>query len=360
MTDAEIGTGRKLPGMLVVRGGWMTYYAGSQPGDEQPVGGGSYNEADIGYEVFNFLDLDGQLRGYANSPSPDGTLNLERIDPNASGKSLKNVLVAIAARNPKGGQVVVGWYRKATVYRFCQEEKDKRRSIGGVHFGYHFETSTAEAVLLPLDARHLSVPHGTGGMVRANIFYLYDESGQQRNLRWLEEVVDLVERYDSENLLQTVKFGPDVAAVTAAELHEISEKGQGYLRSAAFRKAIEERAMTVVNKHFHQKGWQMKDHSASHPYDFLGVGGGQKYFIEVKGTQNEGGQIFLTPNEVEWARKHYPHTVLAIVTGIEISEQQGVIKATKGTLHLIKPWRPDDTALVPLVYRFDTGLTYDS
>jgi hypothetical protein len=32
--------------VLLARGGWMRFYNGPIPGDERPVGGGSYNKSD--------------------------------------------------------------------------------------------------------------------------------------------------------------------------------------------------------------------------------------------------------------------------------------------------------------------------
>jgi hypothetical protein len=108
MAEVKIGTGRVLPRMLVVRTGWMTHYAGSIPDDEQPRRGGAYNVEKMGHELFNFLNLDGTLHGYAESPKSKG-FNLRRIDPSANGDRLERVLVIFIATNPQGGQVVVGW-----------------------------------------------------------------------------------------------------------------------------------------------------------------------------------------------------------------------------------------------------------
>jgi hypothetical protein len=335
----------------------MTYYANSQPGDEYPIGGGSYNEEEIGYEVCNFLDLDGWLHGYVKSPSDYHVLNLERIDPTADDDdTLNNVLVVFVAKNPKGGQMVVGWYRNATVYRDYQEENDDRRSFDGEYFGYYFEAPTADAVLLPLSARTIRVPHIKHGMVRSNLFYPYDDSGKQRNLEWLEQIVDLVEQYDGENLLLTEATSPEEAAVKGAETAHAGRQGQGFLYSAKVRRAVELRAMAVAEKHFTKDGWHVADHSANKPYDLLATKGNQKLFIEVKGSQGNGSFVFLTPNEVKWARKHHPQTILAVVTGIVVEETEDNIEGKGGKLHLIKPWQPNDDKLEPLGFKFYTDL----
>lgn len=355
MTRAKIGTGRTLPRMLVTRVGWMTYYAGSLPGDEQPIGGGSYNEDNIGHELYNFLDLDGKLYGYAQPASKQETINLKRIDPTSKGDELDHTLVIFVASNPDGGQFVVGWYRNAVVYRHAQ--RDARRSYKGEVFVHYFEASTSQAVLLPLDERKaMPVPQGSGSIGQRNLFYVFEDSGVQRNLQWLEHLVDLVEAYDGENLLRTSRGGPEIAAVIAAESTEASNRAQGFLHSARIRQAIEWRAMAVTRTHFEKQNWKLDDHSATRPYDLLGTKADQRVFIEVKGTQSSGSEIFLTPNEVKWAKEHYPQTVLAVVTNIEVVEREDKIEAKKGNLHLFQPWKLNSTALEPLAYKFQTGL----
>ena len=40
--------------VLFARVGWMLWYRGVQPDDPKPIGGGAYNEYEIGGEQFNF------------------------------------------------------------------------------------------------------------------------------------------------------------------------------------------------------------------------------------------------------------------------------------------------------------------
>jgi hypothetical protein len=358
MTGAKLGTGRKLPRMLVVRVGWMTYYAGSTPGDEQPVRGGAYNYENIGLELFNFLDLDGNLHGYSQ-PAGD-TFNLQRIDPLTKGSCLEKVLVVFIATHPNGGQHVVGWYRNARVYHLIQKETDIRRSLDGNYFGYYFQVPATAAVLLPLNERTLVIQTGADTMGRHNVFYPYEGDGTQRNLLWLEQVVDFIVKYDGENLLPVVKGGPEEAAVKGAELAKGTTAGQGFLRAAAIRQAVEHRAMNVAEEYYRQRGWHIDNHSANRPYDLLGTKDGVRLYIEVKGTQGDGNTIFLTPREVECARKHHPQTVLVVVTGIKVSLDKDPIEAQDGELHIIQPWCPDDALLTPLAYQFKTGLGVSS
>jgi len=355
MAQAKTGTGRTLPRMLVVRVGWMTYYAGSKPGDERPIGGGAYTEDNVGHELYNFLDMDGKVYGYAQPAGKTETINLGRIDPAAKGDSLDNVLVIFVATNPNGGQFVVGWYRKAIVFR--HKQRDPRRIFRTELFVHYLETATPDAVLLPLNEREkLPIPSGSDTPGRTNLFYAFDASGVQRNLDWLEQLVDFINAYEGENLLQTGSGGPEKAAVIAAESTTVSNSGQGFMRSASVRQAIELRAMKIARAHFNKHGWEVADHSATKPYDLLATKENQQLFIEVKGTQNDGSEIFLTSNEVKWAIEHHPQTALAVVTNIQVVDKKDNIRAKKGTLRLIQPWKPNDSALEPLAYKYQTGL----
>ena len=43
--------------ILYCRVGWMEAYKGNS--DERPIGGGSYNKNEIGYEIYNYLNYKG-------------------------------------------------------------------------------------------------------------------------------------------------------------------------------------------------------------------------------------------------------------------------------------------------------------
>jgi hypothetical protein len=72
----------------------------------------------------------------------------------------------------------------------------------------------------------------------------------------------------------------------------------------------------------------------------------------VKGTQTEGAEILLTPNEVEFANKHRDEMALFLVYNIEISKKDGEILASGGTTHLDLNWVIDEACLSPLGYSY--------
>lgn len=196
--------------ILVVRVGWMKYYAGSRQNDvPRPLHGGAFNEINVGLEFFNFLDLDGRLHGFAQAPGHPAVYNLRRISPEGTGDRLEHVTVVYVSRPPEtGGQVVVGWYRNARVYRCQQRETDARRFHDGTPFEYHFECSTSDAVLLPLDRRQPGDPHvqhGHGGIGQANVFYPLNDRGLPRDAPWLIQLAQFILNYRGDNLLNRVR-----------------------------------------------------------------------------------------------------------------------------------------------------------
>jgi hypothetical protein len=108
--------------VLFARVGFMKFYQGPKPGDEKPIGGGSFNTDEIGHEAYNFLNIKGVLFGYfqPHMKSPY-EINLGRIEHGSESDKIDNVLVIWFATNPiDSGQVVVGWYNNATVFRSIQ------------------------------------------------------------------------------------------------------------------------------------------------------------------------------------------------------------------------------------------------
>jgi len=176
----------------------MKYYDGPKPGDEKPIGGGSYSEDHCGDEVFNFKRTRRRFYGFCQPQVRAQSINLERIHPGTNQNSLKGVLVIFVAVDPeKGGQRVVGWYRKATVYRTRQDSTSQRRK----KTPFFAMTALKNAVLLPVAPykRNWLVPAGKGGIGQANLCYLYEADGSEKRMRWSREIIKLVQNYRGTN-----------------------------------------------------------------------------------------------------------------------------------------------------------------
>jgi hypothetical protein len=126
---------------------------------------------------------------------------------------------------------------------------------------------------------------------------------------------------------------------------------QGFMQSAAARRAIEGRAMDVAAAELAERGYSsFEDVSLTESYDFLCFREGQETHVEVKGTTSEGTRVLLTRNEVTHAWEWHPNVVLVVVHGIVLSNADADLTATGGTANVIEAWELLDSALEPLAF----------
>jgi len=114
-------------------------------------------------------------------------------------------------------------------------------------------------------------------------------------------------------------------------------RAQGYVADAAYRRAVELRAMQVAVEHY-ADDWVVEDTSAGNPYDLALRRDGQIRYVEVKGTAGLGEQINLTANEVNHAQRHPGQVVLFVVHGINVDRTDVAAPvATGGTSRILDP-----------------------
>lgn len=138
-------------------------------------------------------------------------------------------------------------------------------------------------------------------------------------------------------------------------LDEIAGRGkgrQGYATAVPVRRAVEGRAMELARATYAAE-WDIEDVSAWAPFDLRCVRPGYpERHVEVKGTTGKGQTILLTRNEVEHARGAI-ETDLVIVTGIKLQRSdEGVVKATGGTVRVIASWHPEASAMNALAFEY--------
>ena len=348
--------GELLMKVLFARIGYMKFYQGPQRGDEKPIGGGKYNKSGIGHEAFNFKNIDGKLYGYFQPHMKDPyEIKLERIDPSSAKKSsVENVLVIWFARNPiGGGQVIVGWYKNATVYREIQKDNP----LPERHNYYHnVSCFTKDATLLPITKRKYQIGHNFkskhGNPGQANAFYILENDLQpkdssKRENSWIYKAIDYVENYT----------GPRISTFEDEVAEEINTAvfasgGQGFNTDIEKRLIIEKYAMNQCREYFEKRGYILKDVSSVYSYDFEATKGpSEKLFIEVKGTQTEGINIILTKNEVEMANKYPSKMVLFLVHSIELGKR----KIKRSAIKIVKPWVVSQSRLTPICYSYSLG-----
>ena len=329
--------------ILFARVGWMRFYNGPIPGDDRPIGGGSYNKTNIGFEVFNFRETNDKLYGYFQPQMRSHKVALERIDRSIGvADTLDNVLVIFVARRPVGGQVVVGWYRDATVYR--DEEK---QSPGKPHgYGHFCWAQRSACVLLPEGNRSVLIPGGRGGMGTTNICYPLSTDGSAKNAPWMEHAAKFVDGYQAANLLEHPEESAEAESVAAIENAIAQSRGQGFARTPQERKAVEDHAMRAAKKYFRSQGFLVEDVSSRCPYDLVCTRQSSQVHVEVKGSTTDGSSIVLTHNEVKHASD--PHTTCALFLLHSITLDRG--KASGGTQIVLNPWQLQQVNLKPVTY----------
>jgi len=147
-------------------------------------------------------------------------------------------------------------------------------------------------------------------------------------------------------------------ATGVAELQTGIKRGQRFCDSPEARRAIELCAVGSARKHLEARGWSVRDVSPENRgYDLHCTrnsrGDREVLMAEVKGTVGDGGEVVLTPNEVNHARSKYPNVGLIVVSGIRLSQTPGdTIEATGGNVREINPWAIGDGVLTPIAYKY--------
>src|SRR5262249_30472598 len=146
-------------------------------------------------------------------------------------------------------QTVVGWYKGARVYpapRTPSPHLAARRD--GCE--YYCEAATANCVLLPTAARRLQIPRGAGGMGQSNVTYALDEASRPKNVPWIAQVGDFVQKYRGPNLLREQLEEAHSELEQAIHRTLAAARGQRYVSDPAARKAVEDYAVDMAIKYF--------------------------------------------------------------------------------------------------------------
>lgn len=161
----------------------MNSYNGLINGDSIK-NGGSYNRKNIGHEIYNFSSYDGKYYGYVQ-PVGGSTINLDRITGEKEKDSIQDVLVVWVATRDNYGQVVVGWYHNATVYRNYQTVPSEVLSKRELKTHCEYSMCSEDATLiLPIEKRNMLIR----GMGQSNIWYGNEEVNK--------EVLSYIESFD--------------------------------------------------------------------------------------------------------------------------------------------------------------------
>lgn len=331
--------------VLFARVGWMTFYHGVTRGDAKVIGGGSYNTTGVGSEQLNFSPLGGQLKGFVQSIRSH-PLKLERISANATDvDSLDGVLVVFIAQRPgERGQVVVGWYQDATVYRDVRPDPRRTQDADRV---FNVQTSKSLAVLLPTNERYEFVPGGKGAFGQANVCYSLESNGKAKNAPWMKAVIEYTRRYKGANILTHPDVEGQNRASEQADASQAASQGQGFAATSKQRRAIELLAMRRALEHYREIYQVVKNTSLQKGVLDLCCGSGAKKLrVEVKGTTTMGDSVILTRREVERARNE--KCALFVLHSIELTGD----KAKGGKALVIPRWKIRNHQLTPISFTY--------
>jgi len=272
--------------LLVFRIGYMPAYDGAGP----ISGGGAHiEEHGEGGEMWNFRIEGGRCYGYVMTRRFAG-IDLGRIAPNIQWRpndELDGVDIVFIAKKPLAGQVVIGWYRGATVFHKTYRKRRGKKRLGDWDkLDYLCQVDAERAVLLPENMRTFDVPYapanGKGFPGQSNVWYPHSES-------------------------------PEVAQFVASLRKYIasSPKGSSSKKNPPQKKAgwpaapdkdlitqIEQAAISATSAHFGKEGYKVvsveKDNRG---WDLEATKNGECLLIEVKGHIGNVIQFELTPNE---------------------------------------------------------------
>lgn len=282
--------------LLVLRVGYMARY----DGPDTIMGGGSFvTKNGVGGEVFNFKPSRGVCYGYVSTRGEAG-VNLNQVKPSKSwqpGDELGGVDVVFIARRPGFGQVVVGWYRNATVLH--RQYRMRRGVIPGMQATSRSFMCTAKSedvVLLPEDDRTFEVPANRSGFPgTSNVWYPShntDKAGVSAFIRKLTKYIDATPG--------TEMLDDEVPARKGG-----GKRGRASAPDHAHNAMVEKAAVNAVWAQYEADGYALKTvETECLGWDLEATKGRQFFRLEVKGTAGTDIHFELTPNEYAKMKEH--------------------------------------------------------
>jgi hypothetical protein len=250
----------------------------------------------------------------------------------------------MVAKSPDKGQVIVGWYGNATVFK----EKQKNAGDQTIHDHFCF-AKKSKSVLLPECNRTYVIPGGKGGFGKTNVCYSLKNNGEQKSSessKWIQKAIKFIKNYNGSNILFAPESDADREVTEAIEKAIASSQGQGFARDAKERSALESRAMGLAINYFKRKGYTVEDVSSRNPYDLLCRKNKKEIHVEVKGTTTDGNKVVITRNEFTHTQNNNITNALFIVHTMKIKNKA----ATGGEIKVINPWNPKPEHFLPISY----------
>ncbi|TQM78118.1 uncharacterized protein DUF3883 [Saccharothrix saharensis] len=147
---------------------------------------------------------------------------------------------------------------------------------------------------------------------------------------------------------------PELADATASTARAAGRRstGQGFGLDQAARTAVESHAVARAVLYLRAQGFAVRDVGAVESYDLDATRPGERVYVEVKGTTSTGAEVVLTHNEVRLNADRYPHTMLIVVSDIDLDRDATPPRAQGGRMRVVHPWHAAGEDLTPLAYRY--------
>jgi len=144
---------------------------------------------------------------------------------------------------------------------------------------------------------------------------------------------------------------PESEAATDSASSAVTGGGQGFQVSPRVRRAIERHAVERARAHFRGLGFAVQEFGK--PFDLLCTRDAERLYVEVKGTSGAADAVFLTRNEVAFARSNREQMALFLVHGIVVGGTDESPVLSGGVELPLRPWDVDAGALTPVSYRYE-------
>lgn len=307
--------------LVVLRVGYMANY----DGPDEISGGGAYVEKrGVGGEVFNFKPSQGICYGYAMSKSGGG-IDLSKLDSSMHwhlGDELSEVDVVFIAKRPGVGQVVVGWYRKATV--FHKTYRVRRGKIRGMDEGRRSFVCTADVAhvhLLPEDERTFDVPNAPAGHIgfpgQSNVWYPTNKIDNPEVSSFSRKLRNYI-----GGSKKSMKLGSDDGGTADKSSGGKKAKtgGRGRFPNGAHNALIEAAAVVAVTEKYLKLGYTVESVEQDYVgWDLIARKGKERLHIEVKGCSGSSIYFELTPNEFSKLQEHSTRYRVCVVCDALVS-----------------------------------------
>lgn len=291
--------------LLVLRIGWMEgkrAYQGYQGEGAIQRGGKFVEEHGVGMEMWNFREEGGRFYGYAKIKNLAG-VNLYRVVPDREWKiddELHNVdIVFISSSGQGSGQVVVGWYKNATVFhKKYRDRRGSQRRGDWDKIMYLCKVPAKDGTLLDAPDRTFVVPMASeknpGFIGRSHVWYADSER---------KKVVDF-----KKKLRKYISGDVQVQRSN----HAGGKRGGKPDEQTIID--VEQAAIKRATQFYKRRGYKVESVEADYVgWDLEATKGREKLLIEVKGHKGNVIQFELTPNEYEQLQERRENYVVCVV-----------------------------------------------